>query len=1002
VPPVQEATTLDVAVTLAEAAPRLSLAILASLLLVLVLGGIPGSSLHGVVQDLVAPPVPVEVKDRDAALDVTVHDGEGGPPMRGAYVRALALIDDRAYLAGSRDTDATGLAHLASLPRGETWVIADLPGRARASTRLVLEGGTRTVSLELAPEHTFEVAVIDERSAAVAGAEIEVLGPSDPLPVGARAGSDGTVHVGRLAAGPWRVAARAPGYDEATARVAHDGDRVQLVIRKRGELDVTVLGDDERPVAGARVEVAGAMLWPARSAETGLRGDVVIGGLAAGSYALRATAGDRVSAIELGVTLDRGETRPVVLHVSPGRFVGVLVTDGGADDAGPLASARVTLAEGGLSPFPLESTTDGKGRARLGPIAAGFATLSVRADGFVGRGGVPVAAPPPPETRIALVRAGVLTGRVVDARGYPVDGATIEIIGTDTGGGPVFDDPRRASFSTAHFDAMLAGPSRMVPMGELGVMPGPVPAIPHEGFGSGASALAPRGPSAPSTVEPWVTRDDGTFRASPASPGRVRAVVHHPQYVDAQSDVVTLAPGGEAHVEIVMHAGGTLEGKVVDAHDRAVEGARVLVSATRGTLERSTRTASDGTFAFASLPDEVVVTAGVDDDDSQPDARVTVTIPEGGRQEITVHLPEARDPMPVKVVDDRDFPVTAAQVTASSLVPAVLLRTTAFTGKDGAAALKRARGVALRVEVTAPGRAPKVLTTDGTETELRVELVAAESATGEVVTSRRRDAIADAEVTLYTDLGARRVRTDAKGAFALSGLGAGQARLRVRAPGYAPVARDVTIPDTAGRRPLEIPRIELYEEGAVEGDVVDGRGDPIAGVRVARDHVPTWLAVGATPPGIAVTDASGRFTLRELPEGMLTLEAYAPDIGRAHLSSVKVISGRTTVRVRITLVPGSNDAASSESAASGNLAVTLGETSAPVEVAVVSVIEGSEAERAGLVPGDVLVSVDGAPVASMADARSKLAGPVADDVVLVVRRGDQTLTLRVPREAVRR
>ena len=319
--------------TPAEAAPRLSLSILASLLVVLVLGGVPGSSLHGVVADLVAPPVPAEVKDRDGALDVTVRDGEGGPPLAGAYVRALALIDGRAYLAGARDTDAAGLAHLASLPRGETWVMADCPGRARASSHLVLEAGPRAVMLELGPEHTFEVAVIDERSMAVMGAEIEALGSADPLPVGARAGSDGTVHVGRLGAGPWRVTARAPGYEDATARVARDGDRVQLVLRKLGGLDVTVLGEDERPVAGARVEVAGAMLWPARVAKTGRRGDVAIGGLLAGSYALRATAGDRVSPIELGVTLDRGETRPVVLHLAAGRLVGVLVTDGAADDA---------------------------------------------------------------------------------------------------------------------------------------------------------------------------------------------------------------------------------------------------------------------------------------------------------------------------------------------------------------------------------------------------------------------------------------------------------------------------------------------------------------------------------------------------------------------------------------------------------------------------------------------------------------------------------------------
>ena len=84
------------------------------------------------------------------------------------------------------------------------------------------------------------------------------------------------------------------------------------------------------------------------------------------------------------------------------------------------------------------------------------------------------------------------------------------------------------------------------------------------------------------------------------------------------------------------------------------------------------------------------------------------------------------------------------------------------------------------------------------------------------------------------------------------------------------------------------------------------------------------------------------------------------------------------------------------------MAVTLGETGAPVDVVIVSVVEGSEAERAGLAPGDVVTSVDGASVASMQQARDKLAGPVADDVLVGVRRGDEELTLRVTREAVRR
>lgn len=224
----------------------------------------------------------------------------------------------------------------------------------------------------------------------------------------------------------------------------------------------------------------------------------------------------------------------------------------------------------------------------------------------------------------------------------------------------------------------------------------------------------------------------------------------------------------------------------------------------------------------------------------------------------------------------------------------------------------------------------------------------------------------------------------------------------MRAAGFAPVAREVAIPDTSGRRALAIPRIELSAEGVVEGDVVDGSGQPVPGARVARDHVPTWLLVGQSPEGVAVTDARGHFVLAQLPEGTVTLEAYAPDVGRGRAEGVKVTSGRTTIRATITLVREAGDATSKAPAAGGGVAVTLGETGAPVEVVVVSVVEGSEAERAGLAPGDVVTAVDGVDVHSMQEARGKLAGPVADDVLVTVRRGDEPLTLRVSREAVRR
>ncbi len=965
---------------------------------VLAVGGVPGAP-AGFVAREAAPPVPSDTKDRDAVVDVAVRGAVAGPPIEGARVRAFAILRDRAYLADARDTDREGRARLSSLPRGDTWILVDAPGRARGSSHVALDAGARAVTIELAPAHAIDVLVKDDLGAAMAGAEVEVTALGEPLPIGSRTGSEGHAPVDRLGAGPWRALARAPGYEDATGRASHDGETVALVLRKLGAIVVHVVGSDDRPAAGATVSVAGSELWPPRKASSDDGGDLRLGSLHAGSYALRASKDDAVSSIDFDVALGRGDEKRVVLRLERGRFVSVRVADGEAADATGIAHARVTLAEGGLSPFPLEATRDAAGRARLGPIAEGAASLSARAEGFVPRGGVAVSEASASEVRVALVRAGVLTGRVLDARGEPVDGATIEIAGTDPAGGPIFDDPRRAVFQAAHFDAMLGGPTPMIPGGELGVIPGPVAPIPNAPSAGGLGRLAQPGATSAPEADPWVTRADGTFRATPASPGRIRAIVRHPQYVVGVSDVVVLVPGGEAHVDVVMHEGGVLEGRVLDAHDRPVEGARVDVSATRGTLERTTRTAGDGSFAFVALPDAVTLTAAGTDADT-PDARMAIAIPEGGRREVTVVLPEPRDALPVKVVDERGQPLDAAQVSASSVSPDVLLRTTTFTDAHGDASLKRARGVPLRVEVRAPSHAPRVVTADGTEESLRIELVRAESATGEVVADRGGDAIAAATVTLYTDLGVRRARTDAHGAFALSELAAGNAQMSVRATGFAPVRRTIAIPENGGRQAFAIPRVELVAEATLEGEVVDANGNPVAGARVARDAVPTWLPVGSNPPALAITDAHGRFSLRELPEGTVTIEAYSAGLGRARVAGVKIVAGRATENVRIAIQGGSDEEPPAELAATGSMAVTLGETGAPAEVVVVSVVEGSEAERAGVAPGDVLLAVDGAPVASMAEARMKLSGSIAEDLVVTLRRGDRTLALRVAREAV--
>lgn len=979
---------------------------LIALVACLYVAGIPGASVRPVVLELTAAPLPKEIKDRDGVLDVVVSSTDDGgatnAPLKGARVRAFAILDGRAHAASAGTTDATGRASLRDLPHAEHWIVAEAEGRMRASQMVVIVAGARRLDLDLGPEHRLDVEVKTEQGQPLVNAEIEARG-SDPFPVGARTDEKGKANVGRLGEGPFTVTVRAPGYEEVTRRHVPEGKPLVVTLGKQGALLVKVIAEGGSVVQGARVLVASPSLWPARSAETNAEGTVRLGGLDSGTYALRAIHGTNVSPIELGVPLQRGEEKQVELKLGPGLMLSVRVVDA-VDDEG-IARARVTLAESGLSPFPLEALTDKAGRVVMGPIARGGASLSARADGFVAKGALHVDDAPAGEIKIPLLRGGVLLGKISDTRGYAVDGATIRVIGTDLEGMPIDEDPQRSAFREAHFTATLDGPRPLIPMGELGVMPGPLPPIPHGpslGVSLGGNAAGNASPKI-GTEEPWVSARDGRFEAKPIPPGRVRALVRHPQYVEALSEIVSVTSEKETKVDVILSRGGILEGRVRDGRGAAVSGAQVAVLALKGSLERMTRTGTDGGFAFAALPESIAVLVSRNEDPSQVVARADVTVPESGKKWLDITLPEARPPLPVRVKTDRGQPVDAAQVTAVSLDPGEALRATVFTDGRGVADLPSAKGLSLRVEVRAPGRAGKIIVTTPELATLVVELAAAETVTGEVW-ANRRETVEGAEVALTTDTGTRHARTNKDGAYTIAEIAPGPARLRVRAKGRAPVVRDIIIDESGGRRATTIPKVELPEEGVVEGVVVDGRGDPIAGARVGKDSVPTYLPVGAMPPGMAVADPRGRFRLGELAEGTIVLEAYSPEVGRTRLTGVRVVAGRTTDRVKI-IVTRDAAGAASEPLTTGGVAITLGETAAGLdlpEVVVVAVSEGSEAERAGVAPNDIVLEVAGQKVKSITDARARLSGPVHDDVVVKVRRGQREVTLRVAREAVRR
>ncbi len=944
-----------------------------------------------------APMLPTSVGERDADLAVVV-EGEDGKALAGSSVRVFAMRDGKAYFAGDRNADASGRAVFKGLPRGPVWILAYDGGKARSSSQAVLDAGLREVVVVLKPAKALDVVVVDDTDHPVEGASVEVT-TGDPLPFGALTSKAGAARLDRLGAAPYRVRVTADGFDEASRSGIMPGPvPLRIKLERPGGLTITVVDSDDKPQAGATVLTAGSGLWPARSTTTGDDGTTHIFGLRGGVYDVKARLGEQVSKTELGVPVKKGERKDVKLVLGPGKKVRVTVTEGEADGAPRVPNADVVLVEEGLSSFPLQGRTGGDGSVELGPIAKDRASVSAKAQGFVGR----TVTLPAGEVAltVALRRGGVLAGDVVDDRGFPIAGASIEVIGVDEEGMPIDETSAMIDFRDTRFEVSLPGPRPLIPMGELGVMPGPIPDVPKEG--APIAGLSSDGEKKKGG-DPWVTRADGTFRCDPVPPGRVHAIVRHPSYVEAMSDLVTVRSGLETSIHVVLHQGGWIEGRVLEEDRTPVGGARVTIAATKGSLEKVAYTADDGTFTFASVPDEVLLGVSRPGTPGEVVAKMVLDVPERDRREVEILLPKQRDTVTIRITDDRGFPVERAEVRCLSLDLESPLRRTLFTNKDGEAELPDAVGLPLRLTTVRPGKAPRVDPFDVAPAKITIVMEEGVEGHGKVTGRDGRDKLEGVELTFFTEAGARRTKTDRDGEYVIKDLSPGRVRVTVAVAEYAPgeVALYV-VPDRFHE--ADLGTVDLYESGEVEGEVVDARGDPISGARVGRDSVPTYLPMGPLPRGIVSTDREGAFKLTGIPEGRVVLEAYFSDLGRARVE-VDVRARRTTDRVRIVL-DGSSPSARDPKGA-GSLAVTLGETTDEEgvrRVVVRMVPAGSEAEVSGIEQGDEIHSINGHEVRTLEGARKLLTGPLGEDLVMVIQHDDEEseTRIRVRRERVRR
>jgi protocatechuate 3,4-dioxygenase beta subunit len=459
---------------------------------------------------------------------------------------------------------------------------------------------------------TLDVTVLDPAGKPVEGAFVTAL-PAFGAYTGAelQAGKlrsaitdkDGRARLDRMPRGPWSVTVRARGF------VSRDESRVSLAAvtvrlgRGTALAGVVLDGTTRMPVAGARVVVDEGLPLPGEwedrltrnEAVTDARGGFRIGGLGRAPVSLIARAP--------GYGPARHDAVRAGSRVELFLFPGPTLSGTARDEAGrPVAGATVRLFGEGWSAPPPAEPTDAAGRFIASGIEPGeFWVLGREGSRAPALAKVAVTAREDATVDLTLGDGGYVTGRVVDEAGRPLPGATLRPETFDGRGLPTLVGETMAGSSGADGSFAL-GP---LPPGALGLV------VSHRGHATGRVEAAVRSRQSADlrdvvldtglAIRGRVRGHEGVglpevlVRAEPARGGEEAAASAETDADGAFSlsglpagayDVVAQAAGfarararataGGEPVEIVMDAGGTITGRVVDAERRPVEGATVF------------------------------------------------------------------------------------------------------------------------------------------------------------------------------------------------------------------------------------------------------------------------------------------------------------------------------------------------------------------------------------------------------------------------------------------
>lgn len=597
-------------------------------------------------------------------------------------------------------------------------------------------------------------------------------------------------------------------------------------------LDGRIYDERGRPLKGAVVSLAGSGFWPARTLRSQADGRFHWPDIPAGIYELRASSGDLVAPPVEGLILDPGARRAFGIQLARGWTLLGQIVD--AHTGRAVADAEVTVATGVLGLHSRSTQSDERGLFELPGIVGDDHSLYVDADGYVSAGPLWHGANEPSMT-VRLERASRIEGRVLDERGWGIEGALVR------------------AFGEGHLRTAEAGSGD-----SLGVVAGPVPPISASGDGTLAF------------VQQVSTNRDGRFALQNLRSGSYTIATSHDDFAPAESELVEVGAGAtRADVGITMRSGAELAGRVVDERGNALEGIPVELRAPGDRLPQMTVTASDGSFSFRGVRGDVSVTALPYD---LAPVRESLVIDDGARVTVELALSSALYTLHGRVVDERGFGVSGALLTVSAKSLQTPVERTAKSDSDGTFSVPALPEPPFELSAEHPAFSPTGVSDIESTEGVTVVMSAGVTFLGEVLDDWTRDALRDVSVRLDGPI-QEETKTRTDGTFVFRRTPTGTYDIFFSHPEYEPQARRVVLePPQYVDRPQALGTVRLEPGGIVEGEVLDARRDPVPNAEVTWGDPPRWERA-------ARTGSRGEFQLRGVPAGTAWITARHPVAG---------------------------------------------------------------------------------------------------------------------------